>query len=984
MSRTTVRIAVSTEQNTPQADDPEHAERVVASDDPPRVSLDADAITPGGPPSLPPTRIGHLGVRAPRAILIAVAAVTIIASFLLFKDLRTLGLWDPHELALADQGCRRAAALGNVDLATCGVDPNAKSTDLRPIVMVQSVAFGFRMLGVSEAAGRIPLAMWALIGAIAVTLAVSRLVDARAGLFAGAALITMPMYLSQGRLILGDAATMGASALALSGLAVAAFDRDEAGTPTSWASRLPWAVAGAVGVAAGIGCRGLAVGCAPAAAVGLAWLVRTANVDRSVDARAPLSTLVGVAIVAGGIALGVKLAPAEVGEAILRVWTVRALVAAAVVSGIALAVVAGEPEDRAERAIVGAALGIGALGVAEGCAVAMMSEDGRFVAAVGALANGSRKFPTYDLYVRQIAHGAFPWSCFLPFAFGRMLARPATNEPGATGREIDLRIAALVAAALCYAIQAVAAPRFGLIPFAAPVALAIVVAVVLRDLERSPSASLAVAIGTAVFAGLVLNDFTFEDLAKSPVELATAPVIEPYGIYGVSAPEELRLKLKLALYVAAGIFWLPIFFVWLDENPRPGWTRVDELKKPIRGAIAAWRHPWHGLFILLFLSFEACFAIAGVLTWKRSLRKIIPQLQALSGPQRDIVVNLWWMVLVGVVVAYLAYVAFLYGRDAFRNLRQQRVATIMLGGLVAGAVWAWGVMPAVANQFSPKGVFSKYREIGGGAPIGLLGVNARTAAYDLGDAKPVVLNDARAAHDWLSTSAAPSGGQRKFLALRADNLAELNFLWRQKAEPRSNLPILDARSQQIVLASNGLGGARNENPLERMILESVPTTTTNCSDPNAPICVPQNALDCDIDGKLACVGYELTDEKSHVITSVTSGQRVKLRLIYRVTARISGGWQIFIHVEQPGTATARKTWDHVPLQGKYPMDNWLPGDVIVDDSEFNLEPNMPSGKPITILTGFFSGNSRLPLVRGPDAGPEAEGMRLVLGSAPVR
>ena len=74
----------------------------------------------------------------------------------------------------------------------------------------------------------------------------------------------------------------------------------------------------------------------------------------------------------------------------------------------------------------------------------------------------------------------------------------------------------------------------------------------------------------------------------------------------------------------------------------------------------------------------------------------------------------------------------------------------------------------------------------------------------------------------------------------------------------------------------------------------------------------------------------------------------------------------------------------MPLQGKYPMDNWLPGDVIVDDSEFNLEPNMPAGRAITILTGFFSGNTRLPLISGPDAGPEQEGKRLVLGSVPVR
>lgn len=941
-----------------------------------------------GPTSLPPSArsLTHPGTRDTKPLLFAVAAVTAVAAWLLFKDLSKLGLWDPYELALADQGCRRAAASGKLDLSACGADANAKPGDLRSIVMVQSVAFGFKLFGVSESAGRIPLALWALAGVVAVTLAVGRLIDARAGLFAGAALITMPMYLSQGRLILGDAATMGAFAIALSGLAVAAFDRNEDGGPASAVSRIPWAVLGAVGLAACIGCRGLAVGCAPAFAVGLAWLVRTANIDRSVEARAPLSTLVAVAVIAGGIALGVKLAPMELGEAVLRPWTVRSLFAAAIVGAMALVAVAGPEDDRVERAIIGAALGVGALGIAEGCAVALMTEDTRFVAAVGATAQTSRKFPTYDLLVRQIAHGAFPWSCFVPFAFGRLLARPAVDPeatPGALRRELDLRIVAMTAAALCFAVQTLAAPRFGLTPYAAPVALAVVVALVLRDLERSPSASLAIAIGTAVFAFLVLNDFTFEDLAKSPVELATAPVIEPYGIYGVTAPEELRLKLKTALYLAAAIFLLPIFFVWIDEDPRPGWTPREALKKPIEMVIAAWKHPWHGLLILLFLSFEACFAIAGVITWKKKLRKMVPQLQALNGPQRDIAVNLWWLVILGVIGAYFAYVAFLYVRDAFRALRRQRVATIALGGLVAGAVWAWGVMPAVANQFSPKGVFAKYREISGGAPIGLLGVNARTAAYDLGNTSPMTFNDARSTYEWMTTPP----GQRKFVALRADHLAEMNFLWRQKAEPKTNLPILDGRSAQILLASNSSPNGYNENPLNRMVLDGVPTMSPDnaaCKDPNGPICVPARAIDCDVDGKLACVGWDLFDDKGAAVGSVTSGQRVRLRLIYRVTAKISGGWQIFIHVEQPGSATQRKTWDHVPLQGKYPMDDWLPGDVIVDDSEFNLEPNMPAGRPITILTGFFSGSTRLPLVRGPDAGPEAEGMRLVLGSVAVR
>ena len=950
--------ATETSTETPDARSAEVVEPLDTSDDPAGLA----------PEPAPPRQL--------KPLLIALATVVVIAAVLLFKGMKSLGIWDPYELTLADAGCHRAATSGAFELARCGIDGAGHTADPRSAIMVHSVAWGFRLFGVSEAAGRFPLAMWALLGVVAVTLAVGRLIDARAGLFTGAALVTMPLYLVQGRLILGDAATMGAFAIGLSGLAVAVFDREDDGTPTSFAQRSPWLVVGALGVAAGLGCRGLAVGTAPAAAIGLAWLVRTANIERSVDRHAPLATICAVAVGAAAIALGFKLAPLEIGRPLLQVWTVRSLIGAAIVGAGALAWIPGSANQRAERAIAGAALAVGVLGIAEGLTVASLSEDGRFIAAVGAMAQASRKFPTFDLLVRQIAHGLFPWSCFVPFALGRSLARPAVAQPAAVQREVDLRIAAILAATICYAVQTFVAPRFGLMPFAAPVAMAILVGVCLRDLERAPAGSLAVAIGTAVLVFLVFNDFQFDDLSKTPVELATAPIVEPYGLYGVSVPEELRIKLKLALAVAGAVFLLPIFFVWVDEDPRPGWTPTSRLKKPIELAIAMWKHPYHGLLLLLLASFEVCIAIAGIVTFKKNLRKLVPQLQALSVPQRDTLVNLWWYILLGVVGAYLAYAGFLYGRDVFRALRRQRVASIAIGGLVAAGIWTGGVMPAVANQFSPKGVFTTYRTLGKGAPIALLGVNARTAAYDLDTSSPTVLNDPQSAYTWLTQGDAP----RKFLALRMQHLAELNKLFREKAEPRMNLPILDGRSQEVLLASNQLGDHGNENPFDKMVLPASPTMTTDC-DKN--ICAPAHPVTCNIDSKLECVGWDMLDDKGKSLSDVTSGEHVRLRMIYRVTAKMSGGWQIFIHVEQPGTATARKTSDHAPLGGKYPMDDWLPGDVIIDDSDFNLEPNMRSGPPILILTGFFSGNTRLPLVSGPDAGPEQEGLRLVLGTIPV-
>ena len=51
--------------------------------------------------------------------------------------------------------------------------------------------------------------------------------------------------------------------------------------------------------------------------------------------------------------------------------------------------------------------------------------------------------------------------------------------------------------------------------------------------------------------------------------------------------------------------------------------------------------------------------------------------------------------------------------------------------------------------------------------------------------------------------------------MKAEELPKLNQLWREHSpEPRTNLPVLDARSSQILLAASSLEpGEKNENPL---------------------------------------------------------------------------------------------------------------------------------------------------------------------------
>ncbi len=70
--------------------------------------------------------------------------------------------------------------------------------------------------------------------------------------------------------------------------------------------------------------------------------------------------------------------------------------------------------------------------------------------------------------------------------------------------------------------------------------------------------------------------------------------------------------------------------------------------------------------------------------------------------------------------------------------------------------------------------------------------------------------------------------------------------------------------------------------------------------------------------------------------------------------------------------------DHAVVDGKYPMNLWQPGDVVVDDLNFQLEPNFTPGD-YTVYFGFFSGDTRFRVARGPQ-----HENRVVAGAIHVR
>jgi len=77
----------------------------------------------------------------------------------------------------------------------------------------------------------------------------------------------------------------------------------------------------------------------------------------------------------------------------------------------------------------------------------------------------------------------------------------------------------------------------------------------------------------------------------------------------------------------------------------------------------------------------------------------------------------------------------------------------------------------------------------------VLGLRARTARFYARE-EVAELFGPQEAYRWL----AEADGERRWLLLRARRLGELNALFREGE--RRNLPVIDARSSQILLASN--------------------------------------------------------------------------------------------------------------------------------------------------------------------------------------
>jgi len=917
-------------------------------------------------PALPPVDAPASGLPkwAPLALATAVPALL----FLALPPLTKNGLWDPYELNVADLSRRIAYNLFHAgNLALDGADNSLPHlNDLgRPQLPFSSIALGFKLFGLHEWAGRLPLALWGLLGVLATYAFVARMFDRRAGAYASVVMSTMPLYFVQARSMIGDVCTMAGLAMAFGGLTVAAFDRDDRGA-TPWKARAPWLGMAAVGLFVGFESRGGLLGLGvPLLGVGLAWAVgrvssRHRTPDRLGDAVGAISVLAGAAVAA-----------------------------------LAARAIAAEGKD----------LDLWA----------------------GTLFHVPTKYPTFDYYVGTIGHALAPWSAFLPFALGRLLLAPARGSSPCVERESLGRVAILVGAAVAFVAHAYLAARTDLIAFCGVAMCAAACAVAIRDFERGAHASIAVGLGTLVLAAVLHHDFhelpekayqafgvtgaTFPEGFKATALTLWWVVLGGFGLcafitwaerdaerapFDPASYADLLRTLREAydgilvfvyFAIVAGLSVMAAI-VLVGTRMHAHW--LPQMSATIRDVVVnyAW---WVVAVVPLGAVFGLLF-VCDVWLWAfgRSQRPSQSSLTRGFEPFEDLIAKLrpakkdgkpgprdeqWWVALLvvaplmflalpgvvfaaGYVAGWKLYftaplaassgIAFFLVMGLLGDVLRHRAPGLALGGVVVGGVLCLAYYPALANQLSPKEVFESYRHVCPGAPLALLGVGGRTSAYYAGG-QPQTLNDPASAYQWLTAG----GGERRCLALKAEELPKLNQLWREHApEPRTNLPIVDARSSQILLAASALApGEKSDNPLSSMVLSTPPPH-------------PWRKIDANMEDKLEVLSIDLLDDRGHLVDAVSPGRTYHLKTYYRVLAPVTTEWEAFIHIDG---FHRRHNGDHKPMNGKYPMSLWLTGDLLADDHEFKLEPNFTPGT-YTIFFGLFVGDTRLKVKSGPNDG----------------
>lgn len=522
---------------------------------------------------------------------LAVAGLIVaLALACLWPRLGTPGLWEPQEMAIADEAAARADGTFQPARSTPGCERQPTADDARTLTP-RLAAWGLHRSS-SDGGLRFPLMLLGVLGALATFGVAWRMAGARAGLVAGAVLLSFPLFVLQARMLTSEIGTaVGATLLVYGLLAIADGGR--------WPGAGRWAATplgriidlAVAGVAIAIGAHlafhagGALIGLLPplaAIAVAGAFALPALGAGlvglwRRLDPRCDPRLAPGPAI-DGWQTLAVAIA--TLATAGLSVW-------------LAIEIFDLAPRTPGTRALLGHSI------VTGDC----------WSHALGGLWRAQDDLQVfYDSTFEQVGFGLFPWSPLVPIA----LAALAGGLVGDDRRRAGVVLLAWSVAG--WIVVSVFQRKVGYAIYPAVPAAAIAIGLLIDGLWRQRAATEPAAAGTRgdypvagwlligliLAAGLAVLD---KDLAVFPDKLTTLLV----GGTGIKYPANAHLlwfSLKswvsfLAILVVAPL----VLDLWL-WRPSPHWLLDGELKQLAgRGSWLAvamsvvlglfWAQGWH-------------------------------------------------------------------------------------------------------------------------------------------------------------------------------------------------------------------------------------------------------------------------------------------------------------------------------------------------------------------------------------------------------
>ncbi len=517
--------------------------------------------------------------------------------------------------------------------------------------------------------------------------------------------------------------------------------------------------------------------------------------------------------------------------------------------------------------------------------------------------------PRFDLTLGRVFHAFAPWSALLPLALARM---PLSPEGGASGDERRLRMVLLLWAAVGYAAHTLFLSRYGdAAAFLPIVALAGAVALFLRDVERSATGQWPAAIAIAMLGGLLIRDYS----------LYPAAPIHGMAIDQIEVPKVFNPK-----RIWGGLlgFFLCVTALSLGAGAQRN-LRESRFGAPYRFLRELWGRSFgHMLWLVCLVLLLLVIEVGGAL--------------ALTGQVRVTTQGLKWVKRLMLIAPALPLAVFavqlllkLFSGERGRSL------PILLAGALVGGYAAHGFMPALSAHFSPREVYETYNALAGDEePLGEFKVGGRAAAYY-----------AKGPVEEISTAMGlvnfMVADERRWAVFPESELPSVNRMYRRKT--KRHLFIADARSARVLLGTNQpIADRENDNFLVTQVLEDVPDI--------------QHRVDANLDEKILFLGYDL---KLPHGDHVAAGEKFEVTWYFRALKHVPGNWRIFVHIDGGGK---RIHGDHYPLDGRYPVSMWEKGDVIVDRQTLEVPPQYPA-TGYTIYLGFYSGETRMPVVAGP-------------------